>query len=167
MFGDLKLTAYQIEAALPDYLARGSFSPLGDLLTYINDRGRGNLRFNDLELLPLSPDRQFRGVKKETASLPKKNLLALNVVQPEQAQGVQLLQASRPVICYTAYYVVRGRLHINQEAPDDDLLDDTRDFMAFSQAEIVPLRRVAVKAARQAPLLFLNQSYIQLYHIDR
>jgi hypothetical protein len=164
MFGNLQLQIFQVEAVLPDYLLRGGIKPLGPLLTYVNDRSRGAVRFEDLELLPLPIDRQVGCIKQPKVTVDKANLVLLSVVKAEDAATVQLLQSKRPVVFYTSHFAIQGDLHVNQDSRDDDLLDDSRDFSALSDALIFPLRQLGVTPTRKTPLLLVNHHHIQTYH---
>jgi hypothetical protein len=164
MFRELTLTAYQVEAFSADFLFRASFKPRGAFLIYMNDRTRSFVPFDDVELLPVAPDRQVKGIKQSLMVVNKTNLQMMSVINPEQAQSVQLLQSKRPAVFYTSHLAIQGQLHVNSDSRDDDLLDDTRDFFALTDATVYPLRTIALAPLRQVPLLLINRLHIQSYH---
>jgi hypothetical protein len=164
MFKELTLQSYQAEALTADFIIRAGFKPRGAFLIYMNDRSRSFVPFDDVELFPLAPDRQVKGVKQGLMVVNKTLLQMMSIVNPEQAQSVQLLQAKRPAVFYTSHLAIQGQLHVNADARDDDLLDDTRDFFALTDATVYPLRAIAVAPTRQVPLLLINRLHIQSYH---
>jgi hypothetical protein len=164
MFRELTLTVYQVEAFSADFIYRASFKPRGAFLIYMNDRTRSFVPFDEVELFPLAVDRQVKGIKQGLMVVNKTSLHYLSIASPEQAQSVQVLQAKRPAVFYTSHLAIQGQLHVNADARDDDLLDDTRDYFALTDATVYPLRAMAVAPTRQVPLLLLNRPHIQSYH---
>lgn len=164
MFRELTLTVYQVEAFSADFIYRASFKPRGAFLIYMNDRTRSFVPFDEVELFPLAVDRQVKGIKQALMVVNKNSFQYLSIASPEQAQSVQLLQAKRPAVFYTSHLAIQGQLHVNSDARDDDLLDDTRDYFALTDATVYPLRAMAVAPTRQVPLLLLNRLHIQSYH---
>lgn len=161
---ELTLPTYQVEAFSADFIYRANFKPRGAFLIYMNDRTRSFVPFEEVELFPVAPDRQVKGIKQGLMVVNKTNLQMISVASAEQAQSVQVLQAKRPAVFYTSHLAVQGQLHVNPDARDDDLLDDTRDYFALSEATVYPLRAMAVAPTRQAPLILLNRLHIQSYH---
>jgi hypothetical protein len=165
MFREITFTSYQVEAFSTDFLIRGEFKPRGSLLIYVNDRTRSFAPFEEVELFPIAPDRQVKGIKQSQLIVNKNNLHTINILKSEQAQTVQLLQSKRPVVFYTSHLAVQGQLHVNNDSRNDDLLDDTREYFAISEATVYPLRAMAVTLTRQVPLLVINRLHIQSYHV--
>lgn len=165
MFREISLTSYQVEAFSADFLLRGEFKPRGPFLIYINDRARSFAPFDDIELFPVATDRQVKGIKQAVMVVNKTNLQIISLLKAEQLQSVQLLQTKRPVVFYTSHLAVQGQLHVNSDARDDDLLDDTREYFAVTEATVYPLRAMAVSPTRQVSLLMINRLHIQSYHV--
>ena len=161
---DIDRPLLRVEAILGDFLLRGSLLPLGELMNFLNDRRRGNIAFESCELFPLAADRQVRGVRQESLTVVRDNLIALCLLDEAQMSHERLLKASRPVVFYTASFAIQGQLHVNVDARDTDLLDDSRDFYPVTQAMLFPLRPVAQAPTARVPLLLLQRSRIQAYH---
>ena len=169
MFGNLERTrdTFRIEALTASYLLRAELKPLGEILVYLNDRRRDYVRFEEVELQPIAHARQMRGVKREMMSVNKPSLLLVSLPVAEEVAKVQLIESSRPVVFYLGAFIVRGKLHINLDASDEDMLDDARDFYAVSDASIFPLEKLAATPSRQVPLLFVNRPHVEAYHIHQ
>jgi hypothetical protein len=81
------------------------------------------------------------------------------------AQNEQLLATTRPVAIYTGFFVIQGQLHVNADARDQDLFDETKDYFAMSDASIYPIKKVLTPPTRNVPLLYLSRALIQVYHV--
>jgi hypothetical protein len=162
---ELQLPVFSVEVMLPDFWARVNFKPLGSMLSYLNDKTRNNVRFEEAALMPLSIDKQVNCIKQAKVTVEKRNLALISIIDSEQAQSVQLLQSKRPVIFYISHFAIQGQLHVNADSRDDDLLDDSRDYCALSDVTLFPLRQLGVaNITRKIPLLLVNQQYVQTYH---
>lgn len=161
------LETFQIEAISSTYLIRASVKPFGELPTYLNDRRRDYVRIEEVELHSLSPNRQMRSVKRETMSVNKPSLYFLSLTVAEEVEKIQLMVSKRPVVFYLGSFVVRGQLHINPDASNEDLLDDARDFYPISDAGIFPLETLSIVPVQQVPLLFVNRPHVQAYHVHQ
>jgi hypothetical protein len=163
---ELQLPTYRVEMMLPDFWVRAGFKPLGPMLSYLNDRTRSSVRFEEIELMPLAPDKQVGCIKQPKVTVDKKSLVLVSVPDQADSGSVQLLQSKRPVIFYTSHFAIQGQLHINPDARDDDLLDDGRDYAALTEVTLYPLRQLGTTAVtRKTPLALINQLYVQTYHV--
>lgn len=167
MLREIDRVSLHVEIVLTNFLLKGKFVPLGELLTYLNDRTRTSVLVDDCELFPLAPDRQVRGVQQAGLVALKHQIVFISLLQPSQVQEVRLLKANRPVVFYTRQFAVQGQLHVNVDARDTDLLDDNRDFFAVSNATVFPLEQVAQLPMRQVPLLLIRRSQVHTYHVRR
>lgn len=168
MFGSLErnLATFHVEGFSADYLLRGKLTPLGEFLVYMNDRQREFVRLDDVELQALTADRPVRAIQREAVTVNKGGLLVVSVLEAAEAERVHVIAARRPVVFYLGALIVRGQLHINVDAPADDLLDDSRDFYPVSDANVYNLRATAAKHAREVPLLFINRPLVHAYHVE-
>lgn len=164
MFREIELATIQVEAILDDYVLQADMQPRGDLGVYINDRNWGFVSFQNAELLPLSVQRRVEKVRRGQFIVNKQNLAILSLLREEQADQVQLLSATRPIVIYTSHFAVRGQLHVNTEAPQEDLLTDMHDYHGLTKATIYPLREAATAPTASVPLLFVRRQLVQAYH---
>jgi hypothetical protein len=164
MFREIELTTFQVEAILDAYVLRADMQPRGDLGVYINDRNWDFIPFQNAELLPLSVERRVEKVRRAQFVVNKHNLAVLSVLGEEQADQVQLLSATRAVVLYTSQFAVKGQLHVNTEAPQEDLLAELHDYHGLTKATVYPLREVATAPTASVPLLFVRRQLVQAYH---
>jgi hypothetical protein len=164
---ELKLPIYQVEVAMPNFLLQGEFQPRGDALVYLNDQSFPYLRFDKATLSTLWADCQVPHIRQPSIALSRQQISYVAMLEAESAQRIQLLQAKRPTLFYTDWCAIRGELHVNAEARDDDLLGLSRDFFAVSNASIFPLRPVTAAPAAKVPLVMVNRHTLSAYHVQQ
>ncbi len=165
MFGELQLKTFQVEVVLDDHLIKAKIQPRGSMLVYLNDRRRPFLPFEEAEIYPLAVERQVNVVKQPDIVINKRFLKILSLVDEQEAQSEQLLASKRPVAFYAGEFVIQGQLHVNADAKDQDLLDETKDYFAMSEASIYPIKKIPTSPTRRVPLLFISRTLVQVYHI--
>jgi len=162
---DIQLVPYTVEILLSGgFLVQGILKPLGDLVVFLNDTNRSSFPLENVKLYPLSAARQVSGLQQRLMTINKKHVVSLSLLQQEEAGRVQLLNAQRKVVIYTSQFVFRGGLHVNSDTPDEDMLDDSREFYPLTDAEIYPLAPVARQITMPVSLLLAQRSLIQTYH---
>jgi hypothetical protein len=164
MFGDLQLKSIQTEVILNDFLIRAKLQPRGSMIVYLNDKQWPFLPMTEAEIYPLAFERQVNLIKQPTVVINKQFLKVIGLMDPEEAKAQQLLATKRTVALYTGEFIIQGQLHVNEDARDTDLLDETKDFFAMSEASIYPIRKVLTPPTRHIPLIFFSRELIQVYH---
>jgi len=163
---ELTLPVFKVEVAMTDFLIRADFQPRGDFLIYLNDRAYSYLRFDEVTLLALSAGYQVSTIRQPYLSVNRRSVIYLSVLSTEEAEQLQVLQTKRPVIFYTSWCAIQGDLHVNTDARDDDLLDQSRDFFAVSNASIFPIRSITQSPASKVPYVLINRHALTAYHVD-
>ena len=166
MFAEVKLTSIGIEAILGDYFVRGQIRSRGDMLVFLNDRNWSFLAIQNGELFPLYTDRRFSAMKPATTVANKGNLEILSVLQEKDAENVQAAFSTRPVRFILGHFVVQGDLHVSEDSPNEDALDDMHDFFAVTNGSIFPARSVATAPTEKVPLLFVSRTAVQMYRVQ-
>jgi hypothetical protein len=164
MIDQVQNSVFQVEVVLGDYLLRANFAPLGQMVSYLNDRAWTNVRFADLEIAPLAVNRQVKVINQPAVTIDKQQVVLISLLNPEQIAEVQVLQSKRAAVFYTGRFAIQGLVHVNQDAHVDDLLDGSRDYFPISDVSIFPLQGLAVTPTRRVPLAMINRQQIQLYH---
>jgi hypothetical protein len=164
MFGELDLPTFNVEVMLPGFLLRGEFEPKGDMQIYLNDHRYTVIRLNQAALYPTRPKAQIRGVKQPMIAASKTAVMAVSILEEADLEHITLLNAKRPFVVYTESYAIRGNLHINADARNDDVFDETKDFFAISQAAVYPIYASRQYPVAKVPLLLINQRQVYAYH---
>jgi hypothetical protein len=161
---DLNLKSFQVEVSLPNFLVRGHIVPRGDFVFFLNDSTHVYFRFDQAELIPLSPEYQVPGIQQESMSVNREYVSFISILDREDLDNLQYIRSERPVVFYTEWFAIRGNLHVNDEAHDDDLLDSTHDFFVVTDASIFPLRSLKIPPQRRVPFVAINRHLICAYH---
>ncbi len=164
MFGELKLPTFRVEVIIPGFLVRAAFQPKGDLLIFMNDQRYDVVPFEEAEMYPIMSDAQVKGMKQEMITLNKKFISAIALQEEAYLENVMLLASKRPFVFYTEWFAIRGHLHINADARDEDVFDETKDYFGITDASIYPLRALRKAPTRKVPLLTLNRHAVYAYH---
>lgn len=162
---EIQLPTFKIEVLTPQFLYRGSMQPRGELFTFLNDRRFLTFHIMEAVFAPLAAGYRINALKQAGINVNWRNFIYLALLDKENIERVQLLQSERPLTFYTRDLAIRGSLRVNLDAHDNDLLDETRDFLAVTDAEIVPLHPLAAAPTRAVPLLALNRHQIESYHV--
>ena len=166
MFGEIRLEAFQVELILRDYLMRGEIRSRGDLFAYLNDRQWNFIPIMNAQLHPLSKERKIGAMKRADTLVNKSHIELLSVTNEEEAEKVHLSIYHRPVLVVLGHFVIQGDLHVSEDAPDQDILDELHDFFPVTDGSIFPIRSVATTPIEQVPLLFISRPAVQLYRIQ-
>lgn len=164
MFGDLELPTFTVEMITTRHWLRGEFQPRGDIIIYMNDRRHTFFRLDEAEMKPLTTAAQVRGFRQPMMSVSRRQLVAVSVLDDEIMEHVQLMQAKRPFIFYTEWFAIHGNLHINPDAPDEDVFDENHDFYAVSDASVFPIQAARQQPARRVKLLSLHKNAVHAHH---
>jgi hypothetical protein len=160
----LQFETWKVEIAIPSFLVKASFQPRGALTIFLNNQTYTSLNFTEVELLPLGADYQVKGIKQPLMNFNRGMIEFISFLEVEKAAQIQLLQAKRRVVFYTRSFAVRGDLHVNTEAPDENLLDDKFDFFMLTDATIFPLHPMSVRVTQKVPALAFNRKTILAHH---
>ncbi len=164
MFGELKLPRFPVEIITSDFLFKGMFEPKGDMLIYLNDDRYTVIRLDEVTLYPIKREAQIRGVKQPMMAINKQSIVAVTVLDEAKVTHISMLSSKRPFAAYTKNHAFRGSLHINADARDDDVFDETKSFFGVSDAEIYPLYAGRHQPTAKVPVMMLNQNQVLSYH---
>lgn len=165
MFGEIQLGSFETEAILRDYILRGELQSRGDLLAYLNDRQWNFIPFKEAEIHPLSKERKVGAMKRAETLVNKAHLEVISVLREDEAAKVHLSIYKRPVLFILGHFVIQGNLHVSEDAPDLDILDELHDYFPVTSGSIFPIRSAATAPTNRVPLLFISRPAVQVYRI--
>ena len=162
---ELQLPTLKIEVVTSQFLYHGLIQSRGELFTFLNDRRYYTFHIMDAAFRPLLEGYRINSLKQAGINVSWQDILYIALLQKEDLERVQLLQSERPVTFYMRNLAIRGNLRVNPDAHENDLLDETRDFLAVTEASIFSLRSLAMNPTARVPLLALNRHQIESYHV--
>ncbi len=166
MFAEIQFTSIKIETVLTDYVIRGELRSRGDIVIFLNDRHYPTFSLYDCELHPLASDRRVEVVRQSLVTIHKNLVSAVGVLDEGVLKNAQLSVSQREVTIYTGRFAVHGMLHVPEDAPDEDILDESRDFFGVTEGAIYPLSPVATNLHPNSPLILVNRLTIQAYSVQ-
>jgi hypothetical protein len=162
---NLVLPTYSFEAFTEDFMFRGTFQPRGELMTFANDPRYIFHTFNEVEMFPITGSYQVNCIRQPVMNVAREKITFLALQKKEDAQRVQILAAKRPAIFYTNNFALRGFIHANSDFADNDLIDDSRDFVGLTDVTIYPLVQINCPANLQVPIVVINRHQATAYHV--
>ena len=166
MFAEIQYTKFKVEAVLPNYVIRGLLRSRGEVLNYLNDRRYPTFSLYDCELVPISSDRKINTISQDSVTIDKRRVIVVSVLDESVKENMQLTVSERIVIFYCGNLAIHGLLHVPADAPDEDILDETRDFFGITNGSIYSLVPVGSDPTGNAPLMLLNQHMVNAYSVQ-
>jgi hypothetical protein len=166
MFAEIQFTKVNVEAVLADYVIRGVLHSRGEVLNFLNDRRYPTFSLYDCELHPVSTGRKIETVSQNLVTIEKKQVIVLSVLDKHIRDGMQLTVSERVVIFYCGNFAIHGLLHVPADAPDEDILDEKRDFFGMTGGSVYSLVPVGTEPYSNAPLMLLNQHKVGAYSVQ-
>jgi hypothetical protein len=165
VFAEIQFTSIKIEAILADYIIRGDLHSRGDIAIFLNDRNYPTFSLYDCELHPLAADRRVETVRQNLITIEKTEVIAISVLDERALENSQITLSKRKVIVYSGRFAIHGLLHVPADAPDEDALDEKRDFFGITEGSIYPLTPVGTDPFTSSPLILINRQTIQAYSV--
>ena len=166
MFAEIQFTKVNVEAVMADYLIRGEMHSRGEVLNFLNDRRYPTFSLYDCELHPLSTERKIGTFNQDLVTIDKKQVIVLSVLDKHIREGIQLTVSERIVIFYCGNIAIHGLLHVPADAPDEDILDEKRDFFGITDGSVYSLVPVGTEPRSDAPLMMLNRHNVGAYSVQ-
>jgi hypothetical protein len=167
MFAEIQFTNFSVEAVLADYVIRGEMHSRGEVHNFLNDRNYPNFSLYGCELHPLAATRKIDTVRQELITVDKAKVVVLSAIDQDILDKTHLTISTRKVVFYCGRFAVHGMLHVTADAPDEDIIDETRDFFGITQGSIYPLMPVGTDPLANAPLMLINRHNIEAYSVQK
>lgn len=161
---EIKLDTINVEIVTSNFAINGGFQPRGELMTNLNDKRYTFFSAVDAILRPQLAGYQVKSVPQPTFSINRNLIVYFAVKDAEYVEKIQIMQAKREIVIYTDNLAIRGNFHVNPDARDTDLFDETRDFSAMTDVSIYPLRSMTNPPVRTVPFLGINWHHVTAYH---
>lgn len=161
---EIERRAYPIKVYTATHEVRGIHTPIGNLLTAINNEGVC-FEITDATYTPLAPNAALRPISVPQAILHKDEILFIAFDEEGVAEDLTMLKRVDRLIIYTASFVLRGEIHLGAEDQIRDMLDTMRGrFQPLTETTVFPVVETQIRVDPNYDLVLLNTTSIQLYH---
>jgi len=134
------LTAHVVEVFTASYHIRGELHMRGAPTVFLNDPLYPVFTLVGSVLRPLAQGTQIGAMNVNRSYAPKASIEVVALPEIDMAE-VQLMKSTRPLICFTETYVVRGDFHTGPETASGDVFHVTAGpFFAATNVEIRAIR---------------------------
>ena len=161
---EIKLETVNVEIITTDFAINGGFQPRGEMMTNLNDKRYTFFNIIDATLRPQKTGYQVKSIPQPSLNINRNLIIYFAVKDVEYVEKIQIMQAKREIVVYTDTLAIRGNFHVNPDARNSDLFDETRDFSAMTDVSIFPLRPMANAPVRNVPFLGINWHHVTAYH---
>ena len=165
MFAEIQFTNVNVEVVLVEYVIRGEMHSRGEVLNFLNDRRYPTFSLYDSELHPVSIERKVEVVRQELVTVQKQHVLLVSVLDRHIRDSMQLTVSERKAIFYCGAFAIHGLLHVPADAPDEDILDETRDFFGITEGSVYSLTPVSQDPIKNAPIMLINRQGVEAYSV--
>jgi hypothetical protein len=156
---------YDAEVVTNQYLLTGYLSPLGPLLTYLNQADRGLITMRAVSATALEAASTVGAFQAGELIVVKDDIIAIRLVHPVTQTTVQLLPKRERLLVFTSRLVVQGDFHCGPDTRVHDLFESTPGRWApASDAQIYPLLPFRATIFSEANLLLVNKRHIRMFH---
>jgi len=146
-----------------NYVITGRAMPGGALVGWLNILNKKVLVLHQAQVTSLSPDSPLRPAALPQVTLPKRQIIAIEVLDGQQI--VRLEPRQVPVAIYTARFAIRAELRPPAAAPVEHFFNLlTGIFFPVTDARLHPMIPTRPLDNQQVKLLILNRERIDFYH---
>ncbi|HET6444180.1 MAG TPA: hypothetical protein VFI27_06315 [candidate division Zixibacteria bacterium] len=163
MFAEIQFTSVTVETVLADYIIRGLMHSRGEILNFLNDRNYPSFSLHDCEVHPLAVNRKVEMIRQDVVTIQKSKVVLVSVLDQGVGEKAQLTVSKRRVTFYCGQFAIHGQIHVPADAPDEDIIDETRDFFGMTEGSVYPLMPVGTEPYAGVPLILINRMTVEAY----
>jgi hypothetical protein len=165
MFAEIQFTSVTVETVLADYIVRGSMRSRGDILNFLNDRNYPSFSLHDCEVHPLAANRKVEIIRQSVVTIQKSKVVLVSVLDKSISEMAQLTVSKRKVTFYCGQFAIHGQIHVPADAPDEDIIEETRDFFGITEGSVYPVMPVGIEPYTGVPLILVNRLTVEVYSV--
>lgn len=157
--------SFVIRVYTPSYVLIGQSESSNAFLGWLNNPNKQTLDLLEVQGLSLDPNATLVNFSQPLVTLPKRQILAIDMVSPEAQASVQMSSRSELSVLYTERFVIQANLHPTGDMPVSHMFNVIGgDFFAVSDVQlhpIIPTRKLPTNSAR---VMIVNKSFVDFYH---
>lgn len=157
--------SFVIRVYTPAYLLTGQSESTNAFLGWLNNPNKQTIDLEEVQGLSLNPNATLVDFSQSMLTLPKRQILAIDLVSPEAQASVQLSPRAELSVLYTERFVIQANMHPTGDMPVSNIFNVVGgDFLPVSDARlhpIIPTRKLPIDHAK---LLIVNKAFVDFYH---
>jgi hypothetical protein len=157
--------SFVIRVYTPSYVLIGQSESSNAFLGWLNNPNKQTLDLLEVQGLSLHPNATLVNFSQPLVTLPKRQILAIDMVSPEAQASVQMSSRAELSVLYTERFVIQANLHPTGDMSISHMFSVIGgDFFPVSNAQlhaIIPTRNLPANSAR---VMIVNKSFVDFYH---
>jgi hypothetical protein len=156
---------FVIRVYTPAYVLIGQSESTNAFLGWLNNPNKQTLDLFEVQGLSLDLNATLVSLSPPVITVPKRQILAIDLVSPEAQASVQIPARAELSVLYTERFVIQANMHPSGDMPVSNLFNVVGgDFLPVSDARlhpVIPTRKLPTDLAR---VLLVNKSFVNFYH---
>jgi hypothetical protein len=154
-----------IRVYTPAYVLIGQSESTNAFLGWLNNPNKQTLDLFEVQGLSLDPNATLVNFSQPSATFPKRQVVAIDLVSPEAHASVQLTPRAELAVLYTDRFIIQANMHPSGDMPLSNLFNVIGgDFIPVSDARLYPLVPTRKLPTDSARVLIVNKQSINFYH---
>ena len=156
---------FVIRVYTPSYVLTGQSESNNAFLGWINNPNKQTLDLREVQGLSLDPVAILSSFAQPVVTLPKRQIVAIEMVSPEAQASVQMSPRAELAVLYTARFVIQASLHPTGDMPIGHMFNVMGgDFFPVSDVRLHPLIPTRKLPADSARVMIASKSFVDFYH---
>jgi hypothetical protein len=157
--------SFVIRVYTPAYMLIGQSESNNAFLGWLNNPNKHTLDLLEVQGVSLNPDSVLSSFSQPLVTLPKNQIVAIDMVNPDAQAAVQVPPRAELVVLYTERFVIQAHMHPAGDMPISNLFNVMGgDFFAVTNAKLHPVVSTRKLPVDTAKVLVVNKSFVDFYH---
>lgn len=157
--------SFVIRVYTPLYVLIGQSESNNAFLGWINNPNKQTLDLMEVQGLSLDPNATLANFSQPLVTLPKSQIVAIDMVSPEAQASVQMFSRAELSVLYTERFVIQANMHPTGDMPVSNIFNVVGgDFLPVSDARLYPVIPTRELPTDYARVLIVNKSFVIFYH---
>ncbi len=157
--------SFTVRIYTPAYVITGQSESNNAFLGCLNNPNKQTIDLTEVQGLSLDPAAVLSSFAQALVTLPKRQVVAIDLVSPEAQASVQRSPRADLAVLYTARFIIQASMHPTGDMPLSNMFNVMGgDFFPVSDARLHPLIPTRKLPAETARVLIVNKTFVDFYH---
>jgi hypothetical protein len=157
--------SFIIRVYTPTYVLIGQSESTNAFLGWLNNPNKQTIDLLEVQGLCLDPNATLTSLSQPMVTLPKRQIVAVDLVSPEAQASVQMSSRAELSVLYTERFIIQANMRPTGDMPVSNIFNVVgSDFVPVSDARfypVIPTRKLPTEHAR---ILIVNKHFVNFYH---